>query len=105
VQDLFGAGFVLLPGAAGDAWLAAADRINAVSGFPLKGHRAFATAPAHGETGWQERYGVDDDGAVLVRPDGFVAWRSRGAPAEPMAALRDAMARIGMRVDDASANG
>jgi len=31
-----------------------------------------------------ELYGIDDDGAVLVRPDGFVAWRQKnGAGAQP----------------------
>jgi hypothetical protein len=29
---------------------------------------------------WQEAYGVEADGALLIRPDGFVAWRqSEGA--------------------------
>ena len=28
---------------------------------------------------WAEAYGTTADGAVLVRPDGFVAWRSNGA--------------------------
>ncbi len=30
--------------------------------------------------GWAELYGVGDDGAVLVRPDGHVAWRTTAAP-------------------------
>ncbi len=105
VQDLFGTGFVLLTGAGGDAWLAAADRINRTSRLPLRGYRAFTSAPARGEVGWHERYGVAGDGAVLVRPDGFVAWRSQDKPAEPVAALLDAVARIGMRVDRAIAHG
>ena len=28
---------------------------------------------------WREVYGIGRDGAVLVRPDGVVAWRSSGA--------------------------
>jgi putative polyketide hydroxylase len=31
---------------------------------------------------------------VLVRPDGFIAWRSPGAVAVPEATLRDVLARI-----------
>jgi len=27
---------------------------------------------------WPDAYGVAADGAVLIRPDNFVAWRSRG---------------------------
>jgi putative polyketide hydroxylase len=30
--------------------------------------------------GFGRAYGVDAGGAVLVRPDGFVAWRSHGPP-------------------------
>jgi hypothetical protein len=44
-----------------------------------------------------DRYGIEPDGAVLVRPDGHVAWRSRstaeGAPDEPAAALGRVLAR------------
>jgi hypothetical protein len=29
------------------------------------------------------------DGAVLVRPDGFIAWHSTSLPADPIVALRD----------------
>ena len=38
-------------------------------------------------------YGVDD-GAVLVRPDGHVAWRSAHRPDDPTAALRIAFDRV-----------
>jgi putative polyketide hydroxylase len=31
-------------------------------------------------TAWYDLYGVEPGGAVLVRPDGYVAWRSIGAP-------------------------
>jgi putative polyketide hydroxylase len=32
-------------------------------------------------------YGLDQDGASLIRPDGFVAWRSRSGVPDPTAAL------------------
>jgi hypothetical protein len=32
---------------------------------------------------WAETYGIEAQGAVLVRPDGYVAWRNRsGSPEE-----------------------
>ncbi len=37
-------------------------------------------------------YGLSDGGAVLVRPDGIVAWRCQTAPADPGRALGAAMA-------------
>lgn len=43
---------------------------------------------------WAEVHGVGLDGAVLVRPDGFVAWRSEGASANPGAVLREALSTL-----------
>ncbi len=79
--DLFGRGFVLLAGAAGGAWLAAAARLD-------------IAAHSIGEPSWAEAYGVAADGAVLVRPDGHVGWRSRGLAAEPGRALAAAFDAI-----------
>ncbi|HEY8916920.1 MAG TPA: hypothetical protein VIM87_10790 [Chitinophaga sp.] len=39
--------------------------------------------------------GISDTGAVLVRPDGFVAWRCATAPAAPLQALQAAMTPFG----------
>ena len=46
--------------------------------------------------GFTSAYGVQRDGAVLVRPDGHVAWRSHSAPvtgAEVESALKQILAR------------
>ena len=40
---------------------------------------------------WRRSYGIDDSGAVLVRPDGHVAWRCRG-PVDA-ADIKQALAR------------
>jgi putative polyketide hydroxylase len=89
--DLFGPHFVLLAGGGGEAWRRAAQGID-VSWPPL----AVYTVGKDGDLvdpdgNWQEVYGVDADGAVLVRPDGHVAWRSRSAPSDPMEVLRVAL--------------
>jgi hypothetical protein len=47
---------------------------------------------------WHVANGVDADGAVLVRPDGHVAWRSRSAASNPTEALRAALDRVFGRV-------
>ena len=36
-------------------------------------------------------FGLEDGGAALVRPDGVVAWRTVGLPADPAAALTAAL--------------
>jgi putative polyketide hydroxylase len=43
---------------------------------------------------WQAAYGVGEDGAVLVRPDGYVAWRSAALPDDPAEQFAAAMNRI-----------
>jgi 2-polyprenyl-6-methoxyphenol hydroxylase-like FAD-dependent oxidoreductase len=62
--DLFGTKFVLLTGTKGDPWIAAGVRV------PVDVHRI-------GHEEFPNAYGVTESGAVLVRPDGFVAWRSK----------------------------
>jgi len=37
-------------------------------------------------------YDLDESGAVLVRPDGYVGWRSRSKTNDPAWTLREAMA-------------
>ncbi len=41
-------------------------------------------------------FGVSEQGAVLVRPDGFVAWRSKTVPADPATVLRGVTEDLGL---------
>ncbi|WP_460700563.1 aromatic-ring hydroxylase C-terminal domain-containing protein [Nocardia thraciensis] len=43
---------------------------------------------------WCTAAGLTTSGALLVRPDQIVAWRSAAAPDDPGAALRTALDRI-----------
>ncbi|WP_052436376.1 FAD-dependent monooxygenase [Georgenia sp. SUBG003] len=43
---------------------------------------------------WAQLREVDSDGAVLVRPDTVVAWRSLGLPADPATALQSALSTV-----------
>ncbi len=91
--DLFGRGFVLLAGAAGGAWAEAAARIAAPSRPAVTPHRIGGDlADADGR--FQEIYGLRPDGAVLVRPDGYVGWRSAGGTGDPGATLAAAIDRM-----------
>jgi putative polyketide hydroxylase len=88
--DLFGPHFVLLAGRDGGAWRKAAQAIGA-SSPPLLAY----TVGDDGELrdpdgGFHEAHGIDMTGAVLVRPDGYVAWRSHSGVAKPLEALRAA---------------
>lgn len=68
--DLFERSFVLL--SASHAWCAAAE--HAVSGHGVPVH-----ARVVNDDTWVRLYEVSDGGAVLVRPDGHVAWRVTGS--------------------------
>ena len=86
--DLFGQGrFVLLAGRDGETWATAADEAAEALGVPLATHVIDAHMDPAGR--FPEAYGVAEDGASLVRPDGFVSWRSDGTELE--AALRAAV--------------
>ena len=39
-------------------------------------------------------YGTTTDGAVLVRPDGFVAWRAPGTVPDPAGTLRQVLGAV-----------
>ena len=43
---------------------------------------------------WARVREIDEDGALLVRPDKFIAWRSMSLPVAPDQALRDALTSL-----------
>ena len=90
--DLFGRDLVLLAGSEGEAWCTAAAAAGEALGVTVTAHRATAELDPAGR--FADLYGTGDGGAVLVRPDGFVAWRARAAHAEPEAELTRMLARM-----------
>jgi putative polyketide hydroxylase len=81
--DLFGDGFVLLTGD-GPTWRPAA---TAVTGAPVR-------LETRDPVAWSDLYGIEPQGAVLVRPDGYVAARWRTPPGEPETALGDVLSAL-----------
>jgi putative polyketide hydroxylase len=96
IHDLFHRNLVLLAGGRGGAWRHAAAAI-AASGNPLTAYQMDVDLE-DAESRWSSLYGVGDEGAVLVRPDGIIAWRSGVAADDSVAALRQALDRIGFPV-------
>jgi 2-polyprenyl-6-methoxyphenol hydroxylase-like FAD-dependent oxidoreductase len=93
--DLFGGGFVLLTGAEGGAWIDAATKVISETGPRLTA----LMVGGGGEFGdpdgmWPTLYGLEPDGAVLVRPDGYVGWRSPGGVDNPAHALSQVLDSI-----------
>ena len=85
--DLFGRGFVLLTGSRGQAWLEAAKRVADATRPPLDAHAIGGGQITDPNAAWADAYGIAEDGAVLVRPDGHVAWRSHASVAAPVVTL------------------
>ncbi|KAH7255201.1 FAD binding domain-containing protein [Fusarium redolens] len=75
--DLAGHGkFVLFTGIGGEPWKTAAKDVGEKLGVPLDVHAiGYRQQWEDFYFDWQRVRGVDDSGAVLVRPDRFVAWR------------------------------
>ncbi|MFD5114098.1 FAD-dependent oxidoreductase [Streptomyces sp. NPDC058391] len=96
--DLYERSFVLLSGAEGAPWRSAAKRVADRLSLRLDvyGVGAGPDADLVTEDGadWAEAHGTTAEGAVLVRPDGFVAWRSAGAVSDPEVALHDVMTSV-----------
>jgi 2-polyprenyl-6-methoxyphenol hydroxylase-like FAD-dependent oxidoreductase len=90
--DLFSRGFTLIAGSEGGAWCedatAAAERL----GVPLDACRAGADF-GDDAGAVAAAYDIGSEGASLVRPDGFVAWRTRTGDGDVDAALARALAR------------
>jgi hypothetical protein len=96
--DLIGPHFTLLAGATGEAWRRAAQSA-APSWPPLIAYVIGTEGDVSDPDGqWQSTYGIDADGAVLIRPDGYVAWRSRSGVSHPDAVLRAVFDRLLGRV-------
>jgi 2-polyprenyl-6-methoxyphenol hydroxylase-like FAD-dependent oxidoreductase len=93
-HDLLGDGFVLLTGPDGRAWCDAAASVAASRGVPLKAHSVAATGPlVDKEDRFTDVYGIGPGGAVLVRPDRVVAWRTAEPADDPQGTIDDVMNR------------
>jgi putative polyketide hydroxylase len=84
--DRYGSGFVLVTGPAGSAWAAAVHSLPNVT--------THIADPG--------RHGIEADGAVLVRPDGIVAWRSPGGQPHPVRVLREVLDAVLARAPEAA---
>ena len=104
--DVTGKGkFTLLTGLAGHAWATAAEKLN----------RSYLRTVVVGAPGATDPYGnwhrtreVHEAGALLVRPDGYIAWRHTGPVWDETAALRelgDALAAVLAELSPAATEG
>jgi hypothetical protein len=101
--DLFSDRWVLLAGSRGKDW---ADWVSRSPSARALGVETHGLAPAGSLEDVAHRfeaaYGVEAGGAVLIRPDGFIAWR-HATSANGATALEDAFHRLAIRTRTFSA--
>lgn len=91
-HDLIGRDFVLFAGPRGGAWIEAARR-SAEGGAPLDCFRLDVDVDDPSAT-FLDKVGLGADGALLARPDGYIAWRSPSEDEDPSRVLENVLARI-----------
>lgn len=70
--------FCLFTGHGGDAWKQAAAAISKATGVPINTYGIGWGLDYNDKyREWIKRREIDEDGCILVRPDKFVAWRSK----------------------------
>jgi hypothetical protein len=99
--DLFGTAFVLLAGPDGEAWHDGALRAGEALDVPLHAYVVGGGELRDPGAAFAAAYGISEAGAVLVRPDGFVAWRARDAAGASEAAVHDVLKALLLRHRDA----
>jgi len=95
--DLFGTNFTLLAGPEADAWSESARSAAQESKVPLDIFRIGNSAgrALRDRSGdLPAAYGMSPSGAVLVRPDGFVAWRAKTSAGASAAKITSALVSI-----------
>ncbi|HVZ45740.1 MAG TPA: FAD-dependent monooxygenase [Ramlibacter sp.] len=90
---LFDGGFTLMAGPQGQAWVEASRALAGEGTLPAV--EPWRVAPdgdlAPESVDFCALYGIGETGAVLVRPDGHVAWRAPEAAGDARQALRNAL--------------
>jgi len=95
--DLPETGFVLLSGVGGRHWTEAGCAL-AAAGILLKAHRIAPDGDLADPDGrFEKTVGIGAQGALLLRPDGVIGWRTRGPHADPHARLDEVMRRLTFR--------
>jgi hypothetical protein len=94
--DVYDGGFTLLTGPDNAGWVRAADRLAAELTVPVRvfGLGGDLVAVDEHLNALLDRYGLEPSGAVLIRPDGFVGFRSATRRRDEHEALESALHQI-----------
>ncbi|WP_256105410.1 FAD-dependent oxidoreductase [Streptomyces sp. ODS05-4] len=93
VLDRLGRSFVVLTAGPSEPWTEAVQLARGQLGVPLDACRLDGD-PRGGDAAVLRAYDLEPGGAILVRPDGFVAWRCDAPPVDAGARLTEALTRL-----------
>ncbi|HKV06153.1 MAG TPA: FAD-dependent monooxygenase [Candidatus Acidoferrales bacterium] len=96
--DLFDRNFALLAGPEGSAWRESARAAANQLGIEIDLHQIGSEGLTDTNGGFAPAYGISPTGAVLVRPDGFVAWRAKTGERASAATMKNVLATVLCRV-------
>ncbi len=95
ILDLFGNNFVLLTGVDNSSWAEAVYDVSSKLGININVYRVGGSGDFIAqENVFRELYGIGNEGTVLIRPDGFIGWRSEKAVVNPDVILEKVMSNL-----------
>ncbi len=95
ILDLFGNNFVLLTGVDNSSWAEAVYDVSSKLGININVYRVGGSGDFIAqENVFRELYGIENEGTVLIRPDGFIGWRSEKAVVNPDVILEKVMSNL-----------
>ncbi|WP_439873715.1 FAD-dependent oxidoreductase [Bacillus mycoides] len=95
ILDLFGSNFLLLTGAEPSAWTEAANVVLSRLGVKIKVYQVGLAGDFIDQGNFfRKLYGIENGGAVVIRPDGFIGWRTENEVVNPGILLEVIMNRL-----------
>ncbi|MBJ8116548.1 MULTISPECIES: FAD-dependent oxidoreductase [Bacillus] len=95
ILDLFDNDFVLLTGVENASWAEPAHTVSAKLGVNIKVYRVGLSGDFIAQEDiFSKLYGIENDGVVLIRPDGFIGWRSVKEVVNPDVVLGEVMGNL-----------
>lgn len=91
--DLLSPEFTLLVAEKGQGWGALVAQLSSRFSLDIRVHQVGIDSQDEEKT-FNSRYGLSEQGAVLIRPDGYIAWRGQQDAASEGAALEAALKQV-----------
>lgn len=95
ILDLFGNNFVLLTGVDNSFWAEAVYDVSSKLGININVYRVGLSGDFIAQENiFRELYGIENEGVVLIRPDGFIGWRSEKEVVNPDVKLEEVISNL-----------